>query len=176
MKILVSEIPEEGLDLEGEEPIEHEGTTAPDEKASVSKTRLLLRVEKVDSEVLLKGTITARLKLACSRCLSSFVKDISVPVNIAYHLADELSGEDNHELHPDEMDTGFYRNDELDLQEISREQVLLNIPMKPLCGDSCKGICPKCGVNLNEGICKCNLKQTDDRLRKLQEYLKGKKE
>ncbi len=167
MRIIVSEIPPEGFDIESEEPVESEW--------AVDSAKLSLRVEKVDTEVTLRGVIAARLKLLCSRCLSDFTRDISIPVDLSYHPVDEILVEEKHELAPAELNTGFYRNDEVDLQEISTEQVLLNVPMKPLCSETCKGICPMCGANRNEGACGCDLERTDRKLGKLEEYLKERK-
>lgn len=170
MKITVSEIPEEGLDLEEEEPIE------PETAGVAEKAKLRLNIRKTDSEVLLKGEITASLRLACSRCLKDFTRDVSIPVDLAYHPLDELRVEEKYELRPDELNTGFYIEDEVDLKELSKEQVLLNVPMKPLCSEDCKGICPRCGKDLNEGPCGCDLRQTDSRLKVLDKFLQGRKE
>jgi|Deesub1362A_J573_1020465.scaffolds.fasta_scaffold00275_38 uncharacterized protein len=169
MKILVSEIPEEGLDLEDEETIESD-------TGVFLKAKLILRVERISSEVFLKGNISTELELVCSRCLKEFISDISIPLDLTYRPIEEMTVEEKYELSHDELDTGFYKNDELDLYEISKEQVLLSIPMKPLCSTSCKGICPKCGADLNEKTCGCDLKQTDPRLQILDKYLKGRKE
>jgi len=57
----------------------------------------------------------------------------------------------------------FYEEPHLDLAELAAEQFGLAVPMKPLCAETCRGICPRCGANLNQGACPCPL-QTDDRL------------
>ena len=54
------------------------------------------------------------------------------------------------------MDTAFYENDEIDLGQLMQEQFYLALPMKPLCKDDCKGLCPNCGTNLNKATCDCN--------------------
>jgi uncharacterized protein len=169
MKIKVSEIPEEGLDIDAEEALE------ADDSGAVSKARLNLRVEKSGADVFVSGKISARVSLSCSRCLKHLGRDLSVPVNLAYSPADAVS-EEAHELSPDELNTGFYRDDEIDLGEVSREQVLLNVPMKPLCSDACKGICPKCGADLNEKDCGCDLGRVDHRFQILEKFLKKGKE
>ncbi len=56
------------------------------------------------------------------------------------------------------------QNDELDLDELIRADILLELPSKYLCRQDCKGICPVCGKNLNEGACNCNTHQIDPRL------------
>ncbi len=170
MKIQVSEIPDEGFDIEDEESIGSEtGGIA-------ARAALKMRVEKIGAEVRLRGSIEAGLSLECSRCLKPFSKDLSVPVDLVFLPAEELGREEKHELASDELNTGFYRGGEVDLGEVSGEQVFLNVPMKPLCSESCKGICPACGTNLNERTCDCGLKRADNRMQALKKYLQKGKE
>jgi len=164
MKILATEIPDEGLDIEDEESIGEETSGVAD------KAALRLRVEKVGTEVRLKGTIEARMKLECGRCLKPFSVGLSVPVDLVFVPVEEADRQEGHELASDELNTGFYRGGEIDLAEISGEQVLLNVPMKPLCSESCKGICPVCGSDLNEKACGCSTKGVDERMQALKKY------
>jgi uncharacterized protein len=170
MKIFIPDIPPEGLEIDVVEDFGAEtGGVA-------TEARLKLTAERVGSEVLLRGTIRARLSLECSRCLSGFERESDIPVELEYHPAEEMPEAETYELSSGELDTGFYRGEELDLTEISKEQVLLNIPMKPLCGEGCKGICPRCGANLNEKACGCAAGPGDLRFEKLKELFKGRKE
>jgi len=163
MKVLIPEIPEEGLDLEIHEAIESDAILSP--------IKARLRIEKVGTEVLVKGDLTADIKLQCSRCLKDFYSVLTVPVDVVYHPVGELK-EDKHEIKVEELDMDFYSGEELDLIHLMREQIILNIPMKPLCSDLCKGICPKCGMDLNEGSCSCSGKDIDPRLKILKKWLK----
>jgi uncharacterized protein len=170
MKIQVSEIPDEGMDIEDEESIETE-------TGGIASTAFLkLRVDKIGTEVRIKGSIEAGLSLQCSRCLKAFRSDLTVPVDLVFVPAEEVEKEEGHELASDELNTGFYREGELDLGEISGEQILLNVSMKPLCSESCKGICPICGTDLNEGTCQCSLNKGDDRMQALKKYFEKRKE
>ncbi len=65
----------------------------------------------------------------------------------------------------------YYDGEELDITEDIRDMVILSLPMKPLCSDTCKGLCPKCGTNLNEEKCNCVLEEIDPRLEKLREFV-----
>jgi len=163
MKILISQIPEEGLDLELEETIESNSIVSP--------IRASLRIEKVNAEVIVKGKVKADVKLQCSRCLKDFQSELSVPVNGIYHPVEELKGEDRHEIKSEELDMDFYSGEELNLLDLLTEQIVLNMPMKPLCNDLCKGICLKCGADLNEGSCSCNEKDIDSRFETLKKLL-----
>jgi uncharacterized protein len=169
MKILVSEIAVEGLDLEFEEPLKAESLSF------LSPARAALHIEKAGPEVFVEGEVTTCIELQCSRCLKNFSRDMALDVHVVYHPAEELQEYERHEIKEDELDTGFYRGDELDVQELVMEQVLLNVPMKPLCSESCRGICPICGTDLNFSTCGCEKKEPDPRLAVLKKLFdKGK--
>lgn len=169
MKITVSEIPEEGLDIDITEKMRS------DSVAVVSPVRASLRIEKTaSSEVLVRGTVNADMELQCSRCLRPFVVNVKSEIEVVYHPAASISRDEHYELKSDELDMSFYKNDTLDTDEILEEQLLLNVPMKPLCSSDCKGICPKCGIDLNAGDCTCDFTETDPRLKVLEKLLKRK--
>ena len=63
-----------------------------------------------------------------------------------------------------ELDTAFYQDGVIDLRQLVREQIFLMLPMKPLCQESCAGLCPVCGTNLNTGSCECSPEWEDPRL------------
>ncbi len=163
MKVLISEIPEKGLDLELRETIENDVILSP----VVAR----LRLEKVGNEVVVKGNLRADIKLQCSRCLKEFCSELSVPVDVVYHSVEELKGEDKHEVRVEELNTDFYSGEEMDLLALMEEQIVLNLPMKPLCAELCKGICPKCGTDLNVNSCTCNARVIDSRLEVLKKLL-----
>ena len=168
MKIQIPDIPEEGLEVDLEEDLGIEGVSP------VSPAKARLSINKIATEVMVSGHLSVELENVCSRCLKSFRQVQDLPVNVVYHPESEV-GAERHELHDDEMDMEFYRGDELDLQELLREQVMLNLQMKPLCNEACKGICPKCGKDLNTGTCACENHETDPRLEVLKKLLdKGK--
>jgi uncharacterized protein len=75
----------------------------------------------------------------------------------------ENAGEGEREVAEDDLATAFYENDEIDLSHLIMEQFQLALPMKPLCMEACKGLCPYCGTNLNTGSCDCK-QQWEDRL------------
>src|SRR4030042_1665746 len=105
-------------------------------------------------------------------CLKDFWSELSIPVDVVYHPVEELKGEDKHEIKAEELDMDFYSGEEMDLLTLVSEQVALNLPMKPLCTDLCKGICLKCGTDFNLGSCNCNVKDVDSRLEVLKKLLK----
>ncbi len=172
MKILLSDITDDGLDLE----LEFEEPLVSEPLRLLSPVKARLRIEKVSSEVFAKGEVSAAIELQCSRCLKKFSKTIEANVNVVYHPVEELKGEEKHEIKEDELDMGFYKGEELDVHDIVTEQIILSVPMKPLCSESCKGICPKCGADLNVNTCSCGMKEPDPRLAVLKKLINDRKE
>lgn len=169
MKLLISDIPDEGLVLDLKEK------TGTEDFDLLSPISARLELNKISREIIITGNILADLGLQCSRCLKDFRRKTNIPVNVVYHPIEEL-GDERHEIADDEMDMGFYRGEELDLQELLKEQVLLNIQMKPLCNENCKGLCPVCGADLNKEKCGCEKKSVDPRLEVLKKLLEKRKE
>ncbi|MBI4688861.1 MAG: DUF177 domain-containing protein [Nitrospirae bacterium] len=165
MKILISEIPDEGIELKIDEPLEIDAVKL------ISLVRGELGIKKVGPEVVIEGEITAEAELECGRCLKNFTAGVNVPVNVMYHPVEELNTENKHEIREDALDLGFYFGDEFDVPELLKEQIILNIPMKPLCSETCKGICPKCGIDLNVANCSCKEKDVDPRFNALKKLL-----
>jgi uncharacterized protein len=126
------------------------------------------------------GRVQTRLRLDCGRCLEPF----EIPVDSAFELryvpepaaspgGQAQTGRDavEREVAEDDITTAYYRNETLDLGELMHEQFVLALPMKPLCSDACKGLCPACGTNLNKSACDCKPTWTDPRLAALQGLL-----
>jgi uncharacterized protein len=109
-----------------------------------------LEARSVGEGVLLRGTLRTTVRLACRRCLSPVEKDVDEEVNLLFVEGmgeDDDTGGEVYPLPP--------RGDEVDLTEAVREQVLLDMPEYALCREECRGLCPTCGANLNEGACEC---------------------
>ncbi|MBM4284753.1 MAG: DUF177 domain-containing protein [Deltaproteobacteria bacterium] len=116
---------------------------------------LKLLVQKHGRDLLLRGSLGGTLDFACSRCLTRF----GLAVEGAFDLLlvpgpAPVSGREE-ELSADDLSLDYYTGDELDLGAIIKEQILLLIPLKPLCAEDCSGLCPRCGADLNRGACAC---------------------
>jgi uncharacterized protein len=165
MKLRIPDIPKEGLDLTIEESIDTENVFSP--------VNARLRIDKAGAEIMVKGDLRADIILTCSRCLKEFNGKLAVPVNVTYHSVEELKdGAHLNEVKSEELDLDFYSGEEFDLLDLIKEQVELNLPMKPLCDDACKGICPKCGTDLNVKSCTCSVKDIDPRFESLKKLIK----
>lgn len=173
MKILIADIPDEGLIFDLEEKL------TPDEGAVIAPVIAHLELTKTGTEVMVCGTLRTRAALECSRCLQPFTRNLDIPVSVVYHPAEEVTAEGQtprHALNTDEMDMGFYQDGELDLRELLSEQIVLESQMKPLCSETCRGLCPHCGTELNNGNCTCSSDSIDPRLEVLKKYFEKRKE
>ena len=118
-----------------------------------------------DKEVFrLEGTVKTILELPCSRCLEPYRLPVDVPFDLRYLPATAMSTEDESAIAEEDLETSYYRDDHIDLNELLREQFYLALPMKPLCREDCKGLCPQCGTNLNASECACETAWQDPRL------------
>ena len=138
----------------------------------VAPVDLAFEVNKDKDRFRLVGTARTELELACSRCLDPFRLVVNAPFDIRYLPASEASAEPEREVEEEDLETSYYRDDQIDLNELLREQFYLALPMKPLCQEACKGLCPQCGTNLNAGECDCAPAWEDPRLAALRQ-LKG---
>ncbi|NOX97404.1 MAG: DUF177 domain-containing protein [Nitrospirae bacterium] len=170
MKVIVEDIPPEGLHLQSSE--EGDSFFREEEKLSFrSPVKIDVRVAKEGNKVLLSGTVETELELVCSRCLEPCRHSLSSQLDLIYYpLPSKIEGE--RELKEEDLLVSYYREGMVDIREEVRESIILTLPLKPLCRLECRGLCPHCGRNLNEEKCKCGNEQIDFRMAKLKELLK----
>ena len=113
--------------------------------------------------LVMTGKVTTTIHGICDRCASSFDRDIELPIDVV--LVTELADEENEDewVFPLEGDSA-------DLDDIVRTVFVLNMDSKLLCKPDCKGLCCRCGKNLNDGPCDCQ-KEIDPRFAALQQLL-----
>ncbi len=162
MKILVDEVPEDGSEIKLTSPIEDIDSSGEGIVLTEPVT-LKATVERVGSKVLVKGLIHALLQLECSRCLEEFLYHVDEPFTATFLPSIERPKEPDMELESEDLDVSFYDGKTIDLTELVREEILLSIPMNPLCRVNCMGLCPECRKNLNEGKCYCSSSKGDFR-------------
>jgi uncharacterized protein len=129
-------------------------------------------VRKIGDEIWIKGRLTARLSFVCSRCLSPYEFSVDSTFDLVY-LPEELNLI-KEELEEDDLGQVFYRDNQINLKEIILEQLNLTFPLKPLCSESCEGICAICGKIRRNGECSCEVKEEDPRLLQLKNFVKDK--
>jgi uncharacterized protein len=125
--------------------------------------RLAFDIFKDKDQFRLVGRVSTTLELQCSRCLDPFPWPIDASFDLRYQPHTLNAGEGEREVEEDDLTTAFYENDTIDLGQLMREQLYLALPMKPLCGDECRGLCPICGANLNRATCGCAREWEDPR-------------
>lgn len=108
----------------------------------------------------ISGFVSGKATTECVRCLEDAVYDLEGEIEAYYIVSDSdvvVDGED------DEVEYEILPEDHLiDLEPLIRAALVLELPYVPLCKDDCKGLCPKCGANLNDGPCNCALDDIDE--------------
>jgi uncharacterized protein len=151
---------------------------------AAGRTEFVGFLQRVDSRVLLRGELTLPLSGQCRRCLTPVQQLLPVRFDLNFVPVKELRKQapppptpaDTREAHGSkgapvvtDLDEEPFDGHTLDLGPTLREQILLALPMDALCGESCKGLCPHCGQNLNEATCDCRANMADPRWAKLRE-------
>ena len=113
--------------------------------------------------LMMEGQVRTTIHGICDRCAGSFDREVTFPIDVV--LVTELANEENEDewVFPLEGDSA-------DLDDIVRTVFVLNLDSKLLCKEDCKGLCPKCGKNLNDGPCNCQ-KELDPRFAALKQLL-----
>jgi uncharacterized protein len=127
------------------------------------------------SDIRLVGGLATDIEVPCARCLESVPQHIERKFDLLYRpLGVDRKG-DEAAIHEPDTEIGYYDGEGLQLEDALREQILLAVPIKLVCQDACKGLCPQCGRNLNRDACNCSIPQPDARwaaLKDLKDKLK----
>jgi uncharacterized protein len=138
---------------------------------------LSMDVEKAGADVFhVAGSFSTSLELVCSRCVEPFEVPVTATFDLRYVPQVENTGEGEREISEEDLTTAYYREGTLDIGDLLREQFELALPMKPLCEEACRGLCPECGTNLNRAQCDCAPRWEDPRLAPLKGLLDRQKE
>ena len=123
-----------------------------------------------NDKLLIEGEFAVKAQIPCDRCLT----EVDVPIEVSF--SKEVDMKQSAEGRIDDLDeTDFIDGYNLDTEKLVYGELLLNWPMKTLCRDDCKGICKKCGKNLNEGDCGCDTVELDPRMAVIAEIFKNSK-
>lgn len=172
MKINVSTIPEGGIDLRFERNREWFQQRLPETGSGgfvPDRVGVDCAVRRMKENVFVDGNITTTAEMPCGRCLEATRLSLQSSFRYTYSLSPSLPQEDV-ELSATDLDFAYYEGEEIDLDAAVFEQILLQIPLKPLCAESCRGLCPHCGVNLNATSCDCRGELLDERLAILKQF------
>ncbi len=180
MKLKVLDIPEEGMELTAKAAEDPWFLTvvqdAYDKDYPKGNYALVdLDLIRTGNNIQISGLAEIDLKPSCHRCAEGFERHAAVTIQTTLAPQQEMhftEGEEQ-ELAVDDVSFAFYKGEEIELGAIVREALVLDIPIRYLCSESCKGLCPQCGMNLNTGQCACATKTGDPRFAVLKDLLKS---
>ncbi|MFQ9510210.1 MAG: YceD family protein [Lachnospiraceae bacterium] len=126
---------------------------------------------EANRKMLLKGSVNVTLQIPCDRCLES----VEYPIRINFDKKMDLNATDQDRL--EELDEQpFINGFNLDIDELVCGELIVNMPMKVLCNENCKGICKRCGANLNHETCHCDVTELDPRMSVIRDIFNNFKE
>jgi len=166
VKIAVDKIAETPKDIRFSEEIEELNLIYKEDQNRDFRFPAFLDVNLVyyrsGREIFFQGSFCGTIEGFCGRCLRSY--SFAIEKDFTFVLTSEPFSSKSGELNQDEMGLSFCAAEEINLSPFIREQVLLALPMRPLCKDNCRGLCAGCGVNLNEEPCLCSSSPGDPRM------------
>ncbi|HYU17055.1 MAG TPA: DUF177 domain-containing protein [Candidatus Acidoferrum sp.] len=149
----------------------------PEEDPEAGRATADLDLYLEGDNVFARGRLSGWIEVACSRCVGTARLEIEEPLNVTFMPAAHMPGadpagetdaaDDESEAPTDadaeDVDLFPYRGEEVDLEPLLREQIILAVPYAPLCSESCRGLCPVCGIDRNTGSCTCDAAPADPR-------------
>lgn len=161
MKIAVDHILDKPLLLNFEEPVETYQLLAEMQRDHgcrfVAPIRGEISVVREYDHIRASGRVSATAEFSCSRCLKDYNSQIVSNFTIFFRkdVSDSIE-EDDIELGEEDLVSSSYSGNEIDMTHEIEEQIAMEIPLKPLCSGSCKGLCHVCGTDLNQSQCSCS--------------------
>jgi len=153
VEIYLDTVKDEGLRWEGDIPLDLVRLEVDSVREFTAQAEI--SILPVKSYYQLKGKIAGVIELNCIRCLDTFKHTYDFPFEL-YINREPLEGSTEEiELNNEDLKFSFNHGECINLTDIITEQLALSLPMKLLCGNSCKGLCAGCGANLNNQECSC---------------------
>ncbi|MBW5444619.1 DUF177 domain-containing protein [Cohnella sp. CFH 77786] len=126
-----------------------------------------LTAQASNRRIVVAGELNCRLRLLCSRCLAPIDETFSIPFDVQFQVMKEGDPEPD-----EEEDVVPVTEERIELRPFLEEELVVHLPLAPLCSEECKGLCPECGTNRNEQACSCKTDRIDPRLEALQNWFK----
>ena len=173
MKIIINNIPDEGLKISLHKDGDWFRDLLPEKEKndfSIEGIDVFCQAKRIREAVFIEGSLETTVASNCCRCLD--VTHLPVKIDFRYTFLPEKNRakQQEDELSAEDLEYGYYEDDVIDLDSLIFEQVMLQIPIKILCTDACKGLCSHCGINLNAADCGCHTEQIDERLAVLKKF------
>ncbi|MFB3816502.1 MAG: DUF177 domain-containing protein [Candidatus Methylomirabilales bacterium] len=129
-----------------------------------------MHIARSGRDFVITGSFSGEVQLVCGRCLDRFRFHAEDGFDLYCPLGPDPVDEE-HELTEDELDVTYVEEGKVNTDQLLRESVLLSLPVQPLCHEACRGLCPRCGANLNQAPCSCVEASGDPRLQVLKKLL-----
>jgi uncharacterized protein len=161
MKISVDHIQEKALTIQIDEPVDSFpvllGMQADGTCSFIGPVRGQVSAVREYDHLRVAGNVDVAVSLTCSRCIAPYETHIGSNFTIFFRKGSvgQETDEEETELNDQDLVSATYSGDEIDLTHEIEEQVAMEVPFKPLCSETCKGLCPTCGKDLNQGDCTC---------------------
>ena len=123
-------------------------------------------------DVFFQGALHGDVHGSCARCAEDYTFPLARDFRLV--LTPRSAAVDGAQLSADDLALSTYEGDQIDVTPLVYEQAILALPTRPLCAETCRGLCPRCGANLNEGDCGCPVESPDPRLAVLHSLVRGK--
>lgn len=125
--------------------------------AFIAPIRVRVAATLSGAVVRVEGRLETEVRLECGRCLETFAAPLTADFSLAFLPEPEAlpPGDAERETPAEEIGVVYFRGEEIDLTEAVQEQIVLALPFRPLCRESCRGICAGCGADLNRESCRC---------------------
>jgi uncharacterized metal-binding protein YceD (DUF177 family) len=123
-----------------------------------------------ERDLRIAGKIRTTIRYQCSRCLREASNPLEVDFDVCYLPQADWKENEEVELKYEDMGIAYYDGIALNVGLMVLEQIELAMPMKFVCRPDCRGLCPCCGADLNNGACRCEADTTDSRLAVLQDF------
>ncbi|HOI75853.1 MAG TPA: DUF177 domain-containing protein [Syntrophales bacterium] len=166
MQIPIGQIPEEGRACsfhKGEGWLEELPGGSGPLGFTVGGVQVSCTLKKVREAIYVEGSLVTEVQGECCRCLEKARLPIQCEFRYIFLPEPDIHAEEK-ELSRDDLDCVYYREEIIDLDPVIYEQIMLQVPMKMLCRDDCRGLCGSCGANLNREACTCPPRGGDERL------------
>jgi DUF177 domain-containing protein len=120
-----------------------------------SPLKVEVAAELAGPEIRIRGKLRTRVGAICDRCLAPVEIPIEPHFDLFYRPMETIAREEEVAVSTGDLEIGFYEGDGVELADVVTEQVILAMPVKVLCKEDCRGLCPVCGKNRNLEDCNC---------------------
>src|ERR1700756_766704 len=149
-----------GTEAHQKSPLAVNGQADLIEEKRIGEARGSLRTVE---DIRLRGSFQGEFEIPCARCLDPVAHVLKGDFDLLFRPLGADADSSERSITTPETEIGYYEDGGLALEDVVREQVFLSLPARSLCREDCKGICPRCGINLNSESCTCDRAPSDPR-------------